>query len=377
MSSKSIFICAGEVSGDVHGAAVLCHLKSQKPDYTFFGVGGDKLAEGGMELLYHVNQMSIIGITEVIRSLPFIWRALNRIEDELKHRNPELIILIDYPGFNIRIGRIAKKLNIKVFYYISPQVWAWGKQRLKNIVEITDRMALILPFEEEIYRSAGLNATFVGHPLLDCVHSSMSKEEFLEETGCTSRRPLIGILPGSRAREIKKLLPAIADSIKVMRRLEPDIVGLIGAAPSVSRSIYDEILTPEVSIPILYNRTYEIMQYSDILFVASGTATLEAAILGTPMLILYKVSMLTYLLCRYFIVKIPYIGLVNIIAGKEVVPELIQGKVRPDIIAEAAGCILHNIDENKKIRKDLKIVKEKLGTPGAAERTANLIADML
>ena len=377
MASKSIFLCAGEVSGDLHGSVVIQHLKKMLPDYTYFGVGGDRLSEEGMELLYHVNQMSIIGITEVVRSLPFIRKALNKIENELKKRDPALIILIDYPGFNIRIGQIAKKLNKKVFYYISPQIWAWGKHRIKKITEITSKMALIFAFEEKIYREAGLETVFVGHPLLDIVHSSICREDFLKELKLEEEHPIIGILPGSRIREVKTLLPPILKSLQMIKKSNPYINLIIGAADSVPRSVYESLIPQDFPIQLFCGRTYDIMQHSNLLLVASGTATLEAAILGSPMIILYKVSFLSYLLGHYFLIKIPYIGLANIIAGREIVPELIQGQVKPELITEQSLRILCNADEHKKTRENLKNLREKLGDPGAAERTAKLIADML
>ena len=376
MSNKSILIIAGEVSGDIHGANLIREMKNSVPNLHFFGIGGDRMKEEGAELFYHINQMSLIGLTEIIKHLPFVFNVINRIVLIAKERNPDLIILIDYPGLNIRIGKRLKKLKKRIFYYISPQVWAWGKNRIKKIAEFTDKMVVILPFEEEIYQNAGIDVEFVGNPLLDIVKTDLTKEEFFTKNQLSRNKITIGLLPGSRIQEIRNLLPEMLKAMKIITEKTKNIQGIISISPSIEKSIYDEIIERNFPVKSVEKFNYPIMKYSDLLIVASGTATLEATIFETPMIIVYKVSPITFLFAKLF-VKIPYIGLANILAKEKIVPEIIQKKLLGEEIAKEIEKVIKNTEIMEKMRENLGRIKTMLGSSGASKRAAELALKLI
>ncbi len=376
MSNKSILIIAGEVSGDIHGANLIREMKNSVPNLHFFGIGGDRMKEEGAELFYHINQMSLIGLTEIMKHLPFVFNVINRIVSIAKERNPDLIILIDYPGLNIRIGKRLKKLKKRIFYYISPQVWAWGKNRIKKIAEFTDKMAVILPFEEEIYQNAGIDVEFVGNPLLDIVKTDLTKEEFFTKNQLSRNKITIGLLPGSRIQEIRNLLPEMLKAMKIITEKMENVQGIISVSPSIEKSVYDEIIEGNFPVKSVEKFNYPIMKYSDLLIVASGTATLEATILETPMIIVYKVSPITFLFAKLF-VKIPYIGLANILAKEKIVPEIIQKKLLGEEIAKEIEKVIKNPEIMEKMRENLGRVKTMLGSSGASKRAAELALKLI
>jgi len=376
MSNKSILIIAGEVSGDIHGANLIREMKNSVPNLHFFGIGGDRMKEEGAELFYHINQMSLIGLTEIIKHLPFVFNVINRIVLIAKERNPDLIILIDYPGLNIRIGKRLKKLKKRIFYYISPQVWAWGKNRIKKIAEFTDKMVVILPFEEEIYQNAGIDVEFVGNPLLDIVKTDLTKEEFFTKNQLSRNKITIGLLPGSRIQEIRNLLPEMLKAMKIITEKMKNVQGIISVSPSIEKSVYDEIIERNFPVKSVEKFNYPIMKYSDLLIVASGTATLEATIFETPMIIVYKVSPITFLFAKLF-VKIPYIGLANILAKEKIVPEIIQKKLLGEEIAKEIEKVIKNTEIMEKMRENLGRIKTMLGSSGASKRAAELALKLI
>jgi lipid-A-disaccharide synthase len=376
MSNKSILIIAGEVSGDIHGANLIREMKNSVPNLHFFGIGGDRMKEEGAELFYHINQMSLIGLTEIIKHLPFVFNVINRIVLIAKERNPDLIILIDYPGLNIRIGKRLKKLKKRIFYYISPQVWAWGKNRIKKIAEFTDKMVVILPFEEEIYQNAGIDVEFVGNPLLDIVKTDLTKEEFFTKNQLSRNKITIGLLPGSRIQEIRNLLPEMLKAMKIITEKMENVQGIISVSPSIEKSVYDEIIERNFPVKSVEKFNYPIMKYSDLLIVASGTATLEATIFETPMIIVYKVSPITFLFAKLF-VKIPYIGLANILAKEKIVPEIIQKKLLGEEIAKEIEKVIKNTEIMEKMRENLGRIKTMLGSSGASKRAAELALKLI
>lgn len=369
-----ILMVAGEASGDLHGSDVVREIRRHGAEVEVCGIGGVRMAEEGVRLIRRVEDMAFMGFSEVVRHLPSIWGVLHEIEEVLDRARPDLVILIDYPGFNLRVARMAKERGIPVLYYIAPQVWAWGASRIPKIAERVTRMAVILPFEVPIYQRFGLDVTFVGHPLLDRVRTRCSRDAFFEVHGLRADQPLIGLLPGSRRQEVDRLLPVMSAAV---RRMEKDVPGLqvvIGAAESLPVGLIEgSVQRAEM---VVRGETYELMAYADLLLVASGTATLEAAILGTPMVVLYKMAWMSYLIGKC-VVHIPNIGLANIVAGRRIVPELIQRDARPEKVAATALEILQDPERNQRMRDGLAQTRRKLGESGAARRTAEMALEML
>jgi len=374
---KRILMVAGEASGDLHGSDVVREIRQNRAEVEVFGIGGTRMAEEGVRLVRHIEDMAFMGFAEVIRHLPRVWEVLHEIEDLLDRVHPDLVILIDYPGFNLRVARMAKAWGIPVLYYIAPQVWAWGASRIPKIAERVTRMAVILPFEVPIYQRFGLDVTFVGHPLLDRVRTRYSKDAFFEAHRLKADQPLIGLLPGSRDQEVNRLLPVMLETVRWMEKDLPGLQAMIGAAESLPVGLIEgEIQRAGAPVAIVGGATYELMAYADLLLVASGTATLEAAILGTPMVVLYKMAWVSYLIGRC-VVKIPNIGLANIVAGRRIVPELIQRDARPEKVARTAMDILRDPERSQRMREGLAQTRRKLGERGAARRTAEIALEML
>ena len=320
---KSILIIAGEASGDLHGGELIRFLKHKQPDLDLFGIGGDEMANHGMDIIVHVRDMSFLGFFEVIKHLPFIRRVFRKMKKLMRDRHPDLVLLIDYPGFNLRFAAQARKMRIPVLYYISPQVWAWGKRRIKKIARVVDKMLVIFPFEVDLYKKAGVDVEFVGHPLKDGVKVNTTRKAFFKTLNLDPGKPTIGLLPGSRNQEISRLLPEMIAALHLLREKQPNLQFVLGKSPTLSDEVYRPFLARDTSIQPIRGHTYEIMAHSDMVLVASGTATLETAILQTPMIILYKMSSLSFFIGR-LLVKVRQIGLANIVAGKKVVPELLQ-----------------------------------------------------
>ena len=384
-----MMIVAGEASGEMHGAGVVAALKAKRPDIDVYGVGGDRMEQAGCELIYHIERFSVMGITEVVRHLPFIRKALRRLDGLLESRRPDLMILVDYPDFNLRLARKARRRGIPVLYYISPQVWAWRSRRIHTIVRLVDCMAVVFPFEVELYENAGGKVVFVGHPMLDDGHpmvealeSPQTRAEFCKGTGLDPDRPIIGMLPGSRIMEVERMLPAMAATLKQVREDLPGTQGVIGLAPSVPRDGLAGILEGELrlddaarGVPVVENRTYEVMRHADLLLVTSGTATLESACFGTPLLVLYRMSRLSWWIARR-LVRIPDIGLVNVVAGRRIAPEFLQDAVEPNTLAPVVLELLKDLEKRSEMTRQLSEVKDRLGTPGAAARVADLALEL-
>jgi len=299
------------------------------------------------------------------------------MKKSLDERRPDLVILIDYPDFNLPLAKAAKKRGIKVFYYISPQVWAWRKGRIGQIKKSVDKMAVILPFEVDTYGQDDFAINYVGHPLLDMVKLNYSKQESRKKFGLAEKKITIGILPGSRLSEVKKLMPELLRAAEILEQEMPDIQFVLPLADTLEKKIVTEIISRfTVKVHVISGHTYDVISCADLALVASGTATLETALLGVPMVIVYKISLLSYVIGR-LIVDVNNIGLVNIIAGKTIVPELIQGDASGERIAEEALAILTNKEKNQEIIKDLKAIRAKLGEPGAAIRAAQIACNMI
>jgi len=377
MKSKKILMVAGEVSGDLHGALLIEAIHRIDPKIQFFGIGGERLKKRGMNLLYPSQSLSVVGITEVFFKIRSILKALRRLKRSLDQERPDLAILIDFPDFNLRVAKMAHRRGIPVLYYISPQVWAWRPGRVKSIARLVKKMLVFFPFEVPLYEAAGVDVEWVGHPLLDLVKPSLSKGEALRRFDLDPRLKTIGLLPGSRIHEVRRLLPPMIDSIHLLRKEIPDLQFIIPLAPGISK----ETLSPwmkNISAPVKVAEgwTYDVMNVSDLLITASGTATLEAMILGKPMVIVYKVSWADYWVGRLMI-QVDHIGLANLVAGKEVAPELIQKEVTPERIAEEALRILRDPILNRHITESMAEGRQKLGESGSVQRAAHIVTSLL
>lgn len=361
-------VVAGEASGDLHASEVVRELKKVDPALEMFGIGGDLLAREGMLLLHHANELGMIGLFNVLRHLPMFRRIFRELMERIESERPDAVLLVDYPGFNLRVARRAKEAGLRVVYYISPQVWAWRKGRVRHIAKYVDRMIVLFPFEEEFYRAHGVPVAYVGHPLIEQlagVRKPPRREDELR----------IALLPGSRRAEVNALLPAMLDAVAVLRR-ERKVNAYIIQAPTIE---HDELLaivrTKNADVPILPHDRGEGVAAADVALSASGTATLESAVLGTPVVVMYRLSRATYLLGKK-LVSLPHWSLVNIVAGKEVVPELIQSDVNGERIAAEVRRIV--APENyERICGELALVREKLGEPGASRRVAAEIHKMV
>jgi len=374
---KTVMIIAGETSGDLHGSNLVKAMQQIDPALRFCGIGGQRMQDAGVDLMAHASDMAVVGLTEVIVKINQIRKALNLMKCNLKEIKPDLLILIDYPDFNLMLGKYAKGLGIKIFYYISPQIWAWRRGRITKIKEIVDKMAVILPFEEQLYREANIDATYVGHPLLDTVKTKYARPEALEKFGLQEGRITVGLLPGSRKTEVARLLPVMIKAAEILVHKLPGLQFVLPLADTLDQAAVDNILKQSfVPVQIVHHDMLDAIHVSDIVIVASGTATLETALLGKPMVIVYKVSPLSYYIGKK-IITVKHIGLANIIAGKTIVPELIQDEANPERIAAEVTDILNDKTRMDEIKTELNKITETLGQPGAAERTARLAYGML
>jgi lipid-A-disaccharide synthase len=377
MSSKKIMLVAGEVSGDLHGAHLVEAIQKIAPEIEFFGVGGEQLKERGMKLLHHVHSLSVVGISEALRKLRVALKTLQELKETIERERPDLLILIDYPEFNLRLAKIAHRRGIPILYYISPQIWAWRPGRIKSIAKWVRKMVVFFSFELPLYQAAGVDVEWVGHPLLDIVKPSLPREEALQRFGIDPGQKTIALLPGSRTEEVIKLLPPLLTSAAYLKREIPELQFLLPLAPGISETALSPVLR-DALIPVTMVRgyNYDAMALSELIITASGTATLEAAILGKPMVIVYKVSRLTYWVGRTLI-RVKYIGLVNLIAGREIAKELIQDEADPKRIAEEALRLLKDPALYAKTVESLAEVRQALGEPGAVHRAARIVLSLL
>ena len=370
-------IVAGEASGDMHGANVVREARRLNEDVCFFGIGGAKMREAGVETLVDAADMAVVGLMEVISHFDVIYRAYSALKTIIVSNPPDLLILIDYPDFNLRIAKLAKRAGIKVLYYISPQVWAWRVGRVKKIARLVDRMAVVFPFEVPFYEKERVPVTFVGHPLLDTVRPSMSREAAQEAFGLERERKTVGLFPGSRRGEIRNLLPVILDTARLLSERMPDLQFILPLASSLTRADLAQYLDRSpLPIKVIEGQGYDVMQVCDAIVTVSGTVTLEIALIGTPMVIIYRVSPLTYHVGKRLI-KVDHIGLCNIVADERAVQELVQHDADPEKIASEILRLLTDGEYAGAIRLKLAAVRGKLGSGGGSERVARLAVEML
>lgn len=361
------YIIAGEASGDLHASNLMKNLKQLDPSASFRCWGGDLMKTEGAELVKHYRELAFMGFTEVVMNLRTILRNIDTCKKDLLQHKPDALVLVDYPGFNLRIAEFARSNGIKVFYYISPQVWAWKQSRVQKIKRTVDRMFVILPFEKDFYRKFDYEVDFVGHPLLDAIEGK-NKTSFLEFVTANRMdgRPLVALLPGSRRQEISVMLPVM---INVSRKFK-ECQFVIAGAPSVPKEFYDN-LTRETGIQVLFGKTYDLLQHATAALVTSGTATLETAIFEVPEVVCYKGGAISFMIARQ-LVKVKFISLVNLIMGREVVKELVQQDLTDKNLEHELRRILSD-DVRKKMKQDFSELKQKLGSSGASRNTAELI----
>ncbi len=372
-----IMLSAGEASGDQHAASLFKELQKLIPDVKAIGMGGAKMREAGVEIRYDSTSIAVIGTVEVIKHYGEIRRALEQMKAIASEEKPDLLICVDYKEFNFRLARAAKASGVKVLFYVSPQVWAWRPGRVKQYGEAVDHMAVIFPFEVPFYEAHHIPVTYVGHPLAGKTMPSVSKAEAMQEFGLGEPGPIIGLLPGSRANEIKRLLPVILASVELLARRFPNAQFVLNQASSVT----DDMLKPylaqcPVAVKAIQGRNYDVLQCCDAVITVSGTATLEVALSGVPMAIIYQVAPLTYWLGRWLI-SIKFIGLPNILAGQGIVREFIQHEAHAENIAGEIGKIIEDPAYAERIREDLGEVKALLGGGGGSAKLARLAAGML
>lgn len=370
--SNKIMIVAGEASGDMHGAKLVEAMRRKDPDLLFCGVGGEALRQAGVEILYEAAKIAVVGIIEVFSHLRDIRHTLNGLIARVREQPPDLIILIDFPDFNLLFAKKVKKHGIPIFYYISPQVWAWRAGRVRKIARLVDQMAVILPFEKKFYLERGMRRIeFVGHPLLDTVHSLLPRSVFRNQHAIADSKVLIGMLPGSRRKEISSMLPAFIEAAKLIKQARSNVCFALAVAPTIKREqlgITDEVIK-ELELTIITDDRYEMMVACDLVMAASGTVTLELAILKVPMVVAYRISPLTYFLGRRLI-KVSYASLVNLVAERGVVQELLQKDFTAAKMKEALLAIWPDTAAYRLLREELSAVGKRLGAPGASDKAA-------
>ncbi len=365
-----IFFVAGEASGDLHASGVAAEIRKLRPELELAGIGGPKLAAQGVELMESYDQLAVMGLTEVIRHIPRHYALLKRVRERLRSGEIRLLILIDYPGFNMRLAESARKAGVPVLYYVTPQVWAWGAKRLPKLARTVTRAAVILPFEEPLLRGYGIDAHFVGHPLLDGWDRLPTREAARATLGIAANAKVLVLYPGSRVQEITRHIEPFVRTARALQKLHPDLQVIISAAPSTEHG-YSNMPYPVVAAPAL-----TMFSAADVALCKSGTTTLEAAIAGCPMVVAYRVGKLSYAIARRM-VRIPHIGLVNIVAGREVAREFVQDALAPEPVARALDALLTDTALRRRTIEDLAEVRGKLGAPGASARVARMASELV
>jgi lipid-A-disaccharide synthase len=374
-ASPRLFLSCGEPSGDLYAAELVRQLKTQVPSLVSFGLGGDRLAGEGTRLLAHIGDLAVVGLLEVLRHIPRIRGVFRHVVDTLEREPPDAAVLIDYPDFNLRLATELKRRGVPVIYYVSPQVWAWKRGRIRTIRETVSRMLVIFPFEEALYRTEGVPVSYVGHPLIDLVRPAPDRGAFLSGLGLDPSRPVLALLPGSRRTEVAHNLPPLLDSVAGIAAERADAQFLLAIAPLLDTAAVASSCAG-LPIRIVSGQAHAVVGAADVALVASGTATVETALLGTPMVVVYRVAPLTYALGRPF-VRVPHFAMVNLIAERRVVPELMQSEFTPGRVTAEALSLLSDAGRARRMRDDLAEVVRRLGGPGATSRAAAIVGDVL
>jgi lipid-A-disaccharide synthase len=374
--TKRIMVITGEVSGDLYGSLLVDEIRKKAPDIEISGVGGDRMRHAGVETFLDSNDLSVVGFWEAITRIGKLRKALAHAKAQIESLKPDLLILIDYPGMNLRLAQFAKARGVKVMYYVSPQIWAWGHNRVRLIRKNVDKMVVILPFEVEIYRKESIDATYVGHPLIDIVHTDLERDTFLNAVGLPRNGNLVALLPGSRVQEIKQHIRPLLETASILRRNLPTVQFVIVTLPALRGLVEHEMGMAGEAIAVTTDNRYAAVLYSDLAIASSGTATLEAALLGTPAIVIYKLALFSWVVGKV-IVRVPFVSLTNLVAGEEVVPEYIQGAVNPKVLAAEAASLLTDDARRERIVGQLEKVKQSLGPGGATTRAADLALTLM
>lgn len=373
----TIMISAGEASGDIHAAHALQALRNRGTEFDSFGMGADHLKAAGMELTLDCRDLAVIGIVDVLINYPRFMRRLATLRQTMKDRQPDLLVIVDYPDFNLKLAETARALSIPVLFYISPQIWAWRKKRIHRIGNLVSHMAVLFPFEVDVYEQENIPVTYVGHPLVDDAKSEFTVSQAREHLQLPVNATLVALLPGSRNGELKRNLPVMLETAALLKERYPDVQFVLPVAPTLESATVNEVLEhASINIVVINAQSYNVMRASDAVLSASGTATLETAMLGTPMTIMYVINALNYWIMNRLI-QIDNIGLVNIVAGKRICQEFVQDECDPKAIAtELEKCLFDN-NYKQTMLAELSNVRQKMGTGGASQRVANLIESML
>ncbi len=371
-----IMLVAGEASGDVHGATLCRALTAAAPGARLFGMGGERMAAAGLDVLADSRDTAVVGFSEVVRRLPLLRRTFGRLVAALGSERPQVVVLIDYPGFNLRLARVVRAAGVPVVYFIPPQVWAWRPGRLETIRRRVSLVLAVFPFERALYGMAGVPVEFVGHPLLDALPAAPTRAAARRQLDLDDTGLVIGLLPGSRAQEIERLLPVMRDAADRIARARPRARFVLGLAPSVSRAADERHLVGGPKVDVVEHRTHAVMRASDVLLVASGTATLEAGLLGTPMVVCYRLSAVSERIAS-MVARVPWTSLVNIVLGRQVVPELCRRRdATGDRLAREALRLLDTPGELDAQRQAFRELTAELGTPGVGARAARFVLDV-
>jgi lipid-A-disaccharide synthase len=374
MPPTQILISAGEASGDMYAARLAAALR-ERTDVQLFGMGGTRMREAGVELVADCSEVSLVGIVEIAKKYPALKRVWKHLLEDAARRKPRLAILTDFPGFHLRLARALKRQGVQNVYFVCPQFWAWRPWRANLVRRRFVRGLCIFPFEEEWYRARGVKADFIGHPLVGNVAAKRTRAEFATAYGLDASKPIVALLPGSRSGEIAHHMPTLVQACRLIQQ-DRKVQFVLALAPGVKRSQIVQYLMPEVAMHVVEDATYDALGAADVSIVSSGTATVEAALMDAPMIVVYRLAPLTAAIARW-LVRTPMFAMVNLIAGKRVVPELVQKDFKPARLASEVIRLLDSPEASAEMRRDLAEVREKLGPPGAVERAADIIAGML
>jgi lipid-A-disaccharide synthase len=375
-SKNKLMIITGEVSGDLIGGSLIRELKSLKPDLYINGIGGDRMKSEGMEVLYHTDQMAFLGFAEVVKHLPFIRKAQKKLIDVIKYEKINCVVLIDYPGFNLSIAKKLKPLGVKVIYYVSPQLWAWAKGRVKKVRRLVDKMLVVFPFEVEFYQKENVKVEYVGHPLVERInqYKFLSRDEFYSKFNLDNQKEILLVMPGSRKQEVKAIFPEIIlAAVRLAKQFNLQVV--VARSKNIDEKYLRQNINSENYITI-EDHNYELMKYSHFGIIKSGTSTLEAGFFALPMIVIYKTNPLTYMIGKQ-LVKLDRIGMVNILLDEMVVPELIQSDANPENIFNSVSKILSDDQVYENVKIKLGKVRENLGGDGASKKAALSILEIL
>jgi len=371
----SLLLSAGEASGDMYAARLAAALK-QRADLEIFGMGGPQMRAAGVDIATDYSEVSVVGITEILSHLPSLIRAMRRLVAEAERRQPAFAIVTDFPGFHLRLARKLKRRGIKNIYYICPQFWAWRPWRVRVVRRRFAKALCIFPFEEKFYGDAGVPVKFIGHPLVGAVHASLDRHAFFRDQNLDPQKKLVTVLPGSRAAELRQHLPILREACQGIHRDSPTQFVLAAAPGANLASLREAWPPPQVPLKIVLGQTYNALAAADAAIVSSGTATIEAALLDVPMVVVYRVTPLTALLAKP-LVRTPFFSMVNLIAGKRAVPEVIQNDFTPSRVASEVFRLLNDQSARESLRRDLAEVRQRLGPPGAVERAADAILELI